>query len=284
MAKKTVPAGDAETETATRPRTPTRPDKPSRRDTGTLGKLMRLVDLVAAARTPLRFSDILARSGEPRGTVHRQLSHLLDEGLLEIGADGGYRPGLRLLTLASEAWSRHDFRAVAAPHLQDLHAATGETVHLGVLRGQDVVYLDKVESRQSVRMHSEVGRASPLHCTGIGKAALSILPPEQAATLIRSLPLKMFTSTTLVTVAALEREIAAARLAGHAFDREEHEAGIRCVAAPVTVGNGGFAAGISVTGPAYRVSEAQLQGWAGLVRDTARRISEEAAIRLGPRP
>lgn len=256
----------------------------TRRDTGTLGKLMRLVDLVATAREPLRFSDILAQSGEPRGTVHRQLSHLLEEGLLETGADGCYRPGLRLLTLASEAWSRNDFRTVAAPHLQALHAATGETVHLGVLRGQDVVYLDKVESRQSVRMHSEVGRASPLHCTGIGKAALSILPPEHAADLITTLPLKAFTATTLTSVKALEAELASIRRLGHAFDREEHEAGIRCVAAPIAGGQGGFAAGVSVTGPAYRVAEEQLLTWAPLVRETARRISDETAIRLGPRP
>lgn len=259
-------------------------DAAARRDTGTLGKLMRLVDLVATARDPLRFSDILAQSGEPRGTVHRQLSHLLEEGLLETGADGCYRPGLRLLRLASEAWSRNDFRAVAAPHLQALHEATGETVHLGVLRGHDVVYLDKVESRQSVRMHSEVGRASPLHCTGIGKAALSILPPEKAASLIRELPLKGFTPSTLVTAEALEREIATIRELGHAFDREEHETGIRCVAAPIAGGQQSFAAGVSVTGPAYRVSEDQLESWAALVRQTADRIAVDAAIRLGPRP
>jgi DNA-binding IclR family transcriptional regulator len=252
------------------------------RDTGTLGKLMRLLDLVSASDAPLRFSDILALTGEPRGTVHRQLSHLLEEGLLEQGRDQCYRPGLRLLMLASNAWSRNEFRAVAAPFLQELHEATGETVHLGVLHGREVVYLDKVESRQSVRMHSQIGRASPVHCTGIGKAALAALTPERAEALIARLDLRRFTPATLTDADALQQEVAAIRQQGHAFDREEHEAGIRCVAAPIGGGEG-ETGGVSVTVPAFRISEAALAEWAPLVRQIAARITRESTVRLGPR-
>lgn len=253
------------------------------RDTGTLGKLMRLLDLVSTAEEPLRFSDILQRTGEPRGTVHRQLCHLLEEGLLEQGRDLCYRPGLRLLMLASNAWSRNEFRAIAAPYLQQLHAATGETVHLGVLSGNGVIYLDKVESRQSVRMHSQIGRASPVHCTGIGKAALSALSPDTALEIIATLDLKRFTDTTITDQDLLRQEIATIRREGHAFDREEHEAGIRCVAAPIAGADQASAGGVSVTAPAFRAGEAELASWAPLVREAARRISSELAARLGPR-
>lgn len=259
------------------------PPTGSSRDTGTLGKLMRLLDLVSAADEPLRFSDILALSGEPRGTVHRQLSHLLEEGLLEQGRDLCYRPGLRLLMLASNAWSRNAFRTIAAPHLQELHEATGETVHLGVLSGDSVVYLDKVESRQSVRMHSQIGRASPLHCTGIGKAALAVLPPGQASQLIASIELKRFTATTIIDPVLLEREIGMIRVDGHALDREEHEEGIRCVAAPIRLDDAMAAGGVSVAVPAFRAGEAELLSWAPLVREIADRISRDAVFRLGPR-
>lgn len=254
-----------------------------KRDTGTLGKAMRLLDLVALAGEPLRFSDILLLSGEPRGTVHRQLSHLLEEGLVEQATDGTYRAGLRLLTLATLSWSRNEFREIAAPALQSLHDATGETVHLGVLRGFDVVYLDKVDGRQSVRMHSQIGRASPLYCTGIGKAALSVLPRGEASGLVQKITFRAFTQNTMSSAEALERELETIRREGHAFDREEHEEGICCVAAPISGGGDGFAAGISVTGPVFRVTRAQLEDWAEPVRLAAERITRDVAVRLGPR-
>ncbi len=129
------------------------------RDTGTLGKLMALIDLVALADSSMRFTDILSLSDQPRGTLHRQLSHLVEEGLLETDRDGRYLPGIRLLNLASRSWARNEFRTVAEPHLRLLQGQTGETVHLGVLRGTEVIYLDKVEGRQSVRMYSQIGNA-----------------------------------------------------------------------------------------------------------------------------
>lgn len=262
------------------------PDRKADRDTGTLGKLMRLLDLIAAAEEPLRFSDILARSGEPRGSVHRQLGHLVDEGLLELLPDGTYRPGLRLLMLASRAWQRHEFREIAAPYLAALHEATGETVHLGLLSGDDVVYLDKVESRQAVRMHSQIGRASPIYCTGIGKAALSLLEPDEASRRIAGFTFHRFTPATLAGPEALEDELAVIRRDGHAFDRQEHEAGIHCIAAPIPgrlPGREGAAAALSIAGPAFRISLKQLEMWAPQVRATALAIGEALAARLGPR-
>ena len=94
------------------------------RETGTLGKLMVRLDLVTHADRPLRFTDILAAGGQPRGTLHRQLGHLLEEGLLEIDGDGRYSPGLRLLELASRSWARNEFRLIAEPHLNALQQLT----------------------------------------------------------------------------------------------------------------------------------------------------------------
>ncbi|MNT12473.1 Transcriptional regulator KdgR [compost metagenome] len=151
--------------------------------TGTLGKAMAVLEAVVMADGPQRFTDILARSGQPRGTLHRLLSHLVEEGLLVQRRDLCYEPGLRLLTLAYRSWSGNRFRDVAEPHLRKLHELTGETVHLGILRETEIVYVDKVESRQTVRMSSQIGKASPAYCTGIGKAALSLLgQPELEGT------------------------------------------------------------------------------------------------------
>ena len=250
--------------------------------TGTLGKVLSVLETVVTADRPLRFSDILALSGQPRGTLHRQLSHLVEEGLLTQGRDLCYEPGLRLLKFAYRSWSKNQFRAVAAPHLRRLHEETGETVHLGVLRGTEIIYVDKVESRQTVRMQSQIGNASPVYCTGLGKAALSVLPLPRLDDVLGKLEFHRFTANTHLSVASLVRDLDEARLRGYAFDREEHEAEIRCVAAPIHDAAFDLVAGISVTGPAYRVTMEQLEIWASPVRQAAMAISEDVDVRLGP--
>jgi len=252
-------------------------------DTGTLGKLMVLLDLVTHAERPLRFTDILAQANQPRGTLHRQLGHLVAEGLLELDAEGRYAPGLRLLDFASRSWARNEFRLIAAPHLASLHRETGETVHLGVLRGSSIIYLDKVEGHQPVRMYSQIGNASPCYCTGVGKAALSLLPPETLADLLAGLNFTSFTASTHASPETLAAEIREIAEQGYAFDLEEHEAGIRCVAAPVWSEDRTFIGGISVTGPAYRLSMELLRQWAVPVQLAAARIMEGMRVRLGPR-
>jgi len=253
------------------------------RETGTLGKLVSLLDLVALADGPMRFTDILSLSDQPRGTLHRQLSHLVEEGLLEVDRDGRYLIGLRLLALASRSWARNEFRAVAEPHLHRLQEVTGETVHLGVLRGTEVIYLDKVEGRQSVRMYSQVGNASPAYCTGVGKAALSALDDAGLAARIAGLELRPYTEHTLGNAAELLADISEIRRRGYAFDREEHESGICCVAAPIRSDDGHMLAGVSVTGPAYRVTSEKLQAWAPLVVAAADSIMMDMRNRMGPK-
>lgn len=251
-------------------------------DTGTLGKAVAVLETVALAERPMRFTEILAASGQPRGTLHRHLSYLVREGLLELGPDHAYAPGLRLLKLASATWARNDLRIVAAPFLESLHRATGETVHLGVLRGREIIYLDKVESRQAVRMASQIGNASPVYCTGVGKAALSVLDAAALEAVLSGLDLVRFTPQTITDRAALAAELENIRASGVAFDREEHEPGIRCVAAPVYDTARGLVAALSVTGPAYRVGPDKLMEWAPHVRAAARAVAEEFAARLAP--
>ena len=252
-------------------------------DTGTLGKLMVLLDLVTHAERPLRFTDILAQAGQPRGTLHRQLGHLVEEGLLELDADGRYSPGLRLLDLAARSWAKNEFRLIAEPHLRALQAMSGETVHLGVLRGTSIIYLDKVEGQQSVRMYSQIGNASPVYCTGVGKAALSVLPDATVAALAAAIPFQRFTEHTLASAESLLAELADIRREGCTFDREEHEQGIRCVAAPIWTADHSLVGGVSITGPAYRLTMERLAEWAGPVRAAAESIMEGMRIRLGPR-
>jgi DNA-binding IclR family transcriptional regulator len=250
--------------------------------TGTLGKAVSLLELIAFAEKPMRFTDVVEACGQPRGTVHRQLAHLVAEGLVDHASDQTYAVGLRLLQLAAKAWSGNDLRSVAAPHLAALQEATQESVHLAVLNGRQVTYLDKMEGRHTLRMHSQVGKTSPVYCTGVGKAALALLPAGDLAELAARLDFHRFTENTIVTPEALLDDVAAIRGRGYGFDLQEHEIGIHCVAAPVRASGRNFHAAISVTGPAYRVDVEQLRQWGPLVRETADKISAELACRLSP--
>lgn len=257
--------------------------KPTAAETGTLGKVMALLDIVALAKAPMRFTDILEISDQPRGTLHRQLSHMVQEGLLEIDREGRYRPGVRLLTFAARSWASNDLRRIAEPHLGLLHDQTGETVHLGILHDLQVIYLDKVEGRQSVRMYSHIGNAAPAYCTGVGKAALSTLDDASLRAVAARTKFVAFTANTHRSAASLLTDIGDIRGRGYAFDREEHEDGICCVAAAIPPIGPQPPSGVSVTGPAYRVTAERLLEWAPLVRAAAAAIADDIAIRLGPR-
>lgn len=252
-------------------------------NTGTLGKAVAVLDVIARADKPMRFRDLRAAIGQPPGTLHRQISNLVEEGLIEVNADQSYSLGTRLLQFAAQAWSGNRFRQIAEPHLAALHRETGETVHLGVLDGVEVVYLDKVESRQAVRMHSQVGNTAPAYCTGVGKAALSALNEAECEARINSIMFKRYTLATISDAAALRAEIADIRTKGISYDREEHEVGIHCVAAPIYSSDRRFVAGLSATAPSYRVPMEQLRLWEPAVAAAAKAISDDIEIKLGPR-
>lgn len=252
--------------------------------TGTLGKALAILDVVAASPDPLRFTDLLKIMAQPRGTLHRQLSHLMEEDFIVLNPETGtYELGTRLLNLASLTWARNSLRHVAEPFLDALHQQTNETVHLAVLRQNRVVYLDKVESKQSVRMHSQIGNTSPVYCTGVGKAMISVLSDEALEPLIASIEFKRFTEFTLNDAAALRAEVQMIRAQGYAEDREEHEPGIRCVAAPLLSAQGQLRGGISVTVPVFRLQAGQLEQWRIWVTEAAATISKHLTMRLGPR-
>lgn len=251
--------------------------------TGTLGKAMAVLDIVAASAEPPRFTEILKQSDQPRGTLHRQLQNLVEEGLLNQRRDSSYELGFKLLQFAARAWAGNEFRRIAEPHLRRLHELTGETVHLGVLRGNQVIYLDKVEGTQAVRMYSQIGNASPVYCTGVGKAALSVLPEPALSSCLASINYHRFTEHTITSSQEMRTAIAKIRETGNAYDLEEHEPGIRCVAAPVFSAERGFYAGVSVTGPAYRVDMERLAEWAEPVRAAAHGIMEDMGTKMSPR-
>jgi DNA-binding IclR family transcriptional regulator len=220
----------------------------------------------------LTLAEIARRSGLPKSTAHRVLAMLAETGAVEQ-AEGGYRLGLRMFslgTLPPEA----GLREAAMVHLEGLHRVTGQTLHLAVLHGDDVVYLEKLLSRQRVETPAVIGDRMPATCTGVGKALIAFSGEGAEATALAK-PLTRRTAKSLGTAGALREQLAAIRERGYATDREESTSGLACVAVPVLVGDRPVAA-ISV---AFPVAAGSGDALVGPLRQAAAAIAASPAIR-----
>ena len=168
---------------------------------------MTVLQAVADAQQPPTAAALARACGYPRPTVYRIPAALAEQGML-MESGGAYRLGPRLLQLASRSWSQFDLRAALAPELQALRDATGETVHLAVPAGAEMVYIDKLESPGPVRMVSRVGAGVALHSSAVGKAYLAALGEAERERLLDGLPLEARMPSTLASLPALRAALA----------------------------------------------------------------------------
>jgi DNA-binding IclR family transcriptional regulator len=243
-----------------------------------VSKALALLDAFSAEKPELTLSELSRRVGAHKSSTFRLLSTLEAHGFVQRSPAGrGYRLGWKPLELAGRL--RYGLRELAAPYLEKLAERSGEIVHLSVLDGADIVYLDKHGRSQPLTVSTRVGGRSPAHASAMGKALLAGLPPAALRRLLGGRRLKRFTPTTITEPRRLARELQAIRRQGFALDNEETFPGIRCVAAPLRDQEGRVLAAVSVTVPAQRMGarrQAELKNW---VMDTAGRIS--ARIRAG---
>ncbi|HEY4278270.1 MAG TPA: IclR family transcriptional regulator [Conexibacter sp.] len=230
----------------------TRETDPSR--SSSVERAFDLMDRVAAAGSGgIALGELAAEVPTAKSTTHRYVATLLEIGALRRDGGGRLRLGLKLVELAGAQLDSDNLRAVAEPVLHDLVAQTGETVHLGVLAEDHVVYVAKVESPQSVRLVSRIGAQAPLHCSAMGKSILARFD-ERALADALGLPRERRTSHTIVALKPLRAELARVRAAGYAIDDEENELGVRCIGTAVGGWAGAAPAAISVSGPAARMT------------------------------
>lgn len=199
-------------------------------------------------------AELAGDLGLNKSTTHRLLAPLLDAHLVERSArTGRYRLGAGAARVGAAYLERLDVRRAARDHLLALARDTGETVHLVVADLPDVVYVDKVDSPQALRMFSRIGGRAPAYCTAVGKALLAQLG-DTALRAVTDVGLAPRTENTLVSAAALREDLERVRRRGYAIDDVENEPGVRCVAAAVFDHTGTAAGAISVSGPASRIS------------------------------
>ena len=244
---------------------------------GTVGKALDVLDMVAAAGKPIRFSELLSTSAYPKATLYRFLQTLTHQGMLTLDPDRGtYALGVRLVRLAHAAWQQSSLAPLARPYLDELAAQTGETIHLAQMDMGQVLYVDKRNSARPVEMFSQAGKVGPAYCTGVGKAMLAWLPDDALQDVLARQSFHSFTPHTHSTPEALIAELNATRARGYAFDREEHEPGIICVAVPILTRQGRVIGAISLTSTTQRNTLAALESFADQIKQTAGKIAAEA--------
>lgn len=244
---------------------------------GTVGKALDVLDQVAAYGRPVRFGTLLEASDFPKATLYRFLQTLTSQGMLAYDPDRQtYSLGVRLVRLAHAAWTQSSLAPIARPFIDRLSAETGQTVHLAQLDNAQVLYVDKRNAAQPIEMFSDAGKVGPAYCTGVGKAMMAFIPEADLARVIAQQSFHKFTEHTYTTPEALCAELEAIRGRGYAFDREEHEPGIICIAQPILTDRGRVLGAMSITASLETTTLTQLETWAPRLAGTAEAIADEA--------
>jgi DNA-binding IclR family transcriptional regulator len=218
-------------------------------------RTMSVLQQIADAATPPSRAELLQQCGLTRPTLYRIVASLEAESLITATKDNRYALGGRLVSLARRALAQNDVREIAGPSLRRLRDITGETVHLAIRSGNDMVYIDKFESREVVRMASTIGTRVSFSSSGVGKAFLSALPVSEADGLITQMTIEKNTPFTTTDHLAVKRIVMEARAAGFVCDNQENEIGIVCFGAAICEGTDRPVASVSVSVPLFRLNE-----------------------------
>ena len=222
-----------------------------------IDRALSIIETLAGEKEGLGVTEISTRVGLHKSTVHRLLSALGERGYVEQRSGGAYRLGMKIVELSSLYLNQVELKTEAQPYLRRLLQLTKQPVHLAMLDGLEIIYIDKIETIHSIRMYSQIGRCEK----------------------IRSTKLPTYTSRSITDPEALIKEIRLTRQRGWSRDDQEHEPGIRCIAAPIYDYRGNIIAAVSTSGLKQIITPARDEEIAGFVMDAAHSISQRMGYR-----
>ena len=231
-----------------------------------IDRALSIIEALAGEKEGLGVTEISTRVGLHKSTVHRLLSALGERGYVEQRSGGAHA-------------HRKNVVEGNSVDLGGRRLNNKAPVHLSMLDGLEIVYIDKIETIHSIRMYSQIGRRSPALCTASGKALLSGLPDAELCERIRSTKLPTYTSRSITDPEALIKEVRLTRTRGWSRDDQEHEPGIRCIAAPIYDYRGNIIAAVSTAGLKQIITPARDEEIAGFVMDAALSISRRMGYR-----
>lgn len=245
-----------------------------------LDRALTILDLFDEQNRELKITEISARVGLHKSTVHSLLKTLQLHRYIEQDENGLYRLGMRLLEKGQLLLQGFDIREIARGPMEALSVKTGQTVHLVIRDGAEGVYIDKVEGSKAAIRYSRIGRRVPLHSSAVGKMLAAFLPEAELSRMLEGYDYSIHTPHTISNEPAFQKELSSVRLTGIAYDREENEPGVRCAAAPVYDHGGHVAAAVSISTMTSTVGDEELAQFVLYLQETSEQISRG----LGHRP
>lgn len=230
---------------------------------------------------PIKLADLSIRMGLTRSTTHRLANAMVERGFLTFLPREGYQLGPKLLQLGFLAQSQADIVQIARPHIEALAAASEDVVHLGRLDGDQALYLDKIPGRRRVEISSRIGDRHPLTSTGLGKA---LLLDEAESRWQHAFDAEREAGIHAADYRLWLDRMRAYATAGRAYDLEENEDQIRCVAAPIRDASGAIVAAISLSSAAQYMDDDRMTMLSDDVRATANRVSADLGWTPGLKP
>jgi DNA-binding IclR family transcriptional regulator len=229
--------------------------------------------LMFRTQRSLAVSDVARQLGVARSSAHRMLATLASEGMVQQDpATRHYGSGPQLIELSLAVLGSSDLRSQARPYLELLVDKIGETVHLLVLDGTEVVFLDGVEGGHAIRAALRTGDRAPAHVAAAGKLFLAQLSEAELRELYPGTQLRGGTSNAIRSLRALEQNLADVHRRGYAINLEESEPGLNALSVPVRAPDGSVRAAFSIAGPANRLTKAELLGHLPIAQDLATQL------------
>jgi len=246
-----------------------------------LDRAFDILELLSREQHGLALTEIGNRLDLHKSTVYRLLQALKQRGYIEKNAKGSYRLGMEFIELSSLYLNNLELKTEAQPVLRELSSLSGNTAFLATLQESEVVYIDKMETFNSLRKYSIIGQRAPLYCTALGKSMLTGKTEEQIRRLYRDRELTVFTEKSISSVDDLIEEIENTRRRGWSLDDEEYEEGLRCIGAPIRDYRNEVIAAVSTSGYASVITRERVEEIAAYVVKAARDISQLMGYRSG---
>lgn len=248
-------------------------DKTEQNTVQSLDRAMRVLHQISAS-DGVTLTELASLTAQSPATIYRILITLQAHQMVEINPDGQlWHIGPGTFRAGSAFLRRTNVVERARGPMQDLMRATGETANLGIEQADEVLFLSQVETHEAIRAFFPPGTRSPMHVSGIGKALLAWLDDAYVSRLVARKGLAGFTPASITTEQALMADRAATRARGYALDNEERAPGMRCIAAPIFNAHAEPIAGLSVSGPVFRLAPAATAHIGVLVAEAAAQVT-----------